>query len=82
MRSRPSYIDPTILDVTGQEVEQIGNLTGSDDWKASGAKEHAEGDAEYKAAQAKGCECPLTWPSLCMTIFSSLNLHLNILCAS
>ena len=35
-------------------VEQIGNLTGSNDWKTSGQKEHAEGDAEYKAAQAKG----------------------------
>lgn len=39
---------------TGQVVEQVGNVIGSDSWKQSGAKEHAEGDAEYKAAQAKG----------------------------
>lgn len=47
----------------GQVVEQIGNLTGSDDWKVSGKKEAAEGDAEYNAAQAKGCEYPLIPPS-------------------
>ena len=37
----------------GQVVEQIGNLTGSNDWKASGREEAAKGDAEYKAAEAK-----------------------------
>jgi uncharacterized protein YjbJ (UPF0337 family) len=33
---------------------QIGNLTGSESWKNSGKQEHAEGETEYKAAQAKG----------------------------
>ncbi|KAF5374115.1 hypothetical protein D9615_008871 [Tricholomella constricta] len=38
----------------GTVVETIGNLTGSESWQTSGKKEHAEGEAEYKAAQAKG----------------------------
>jgi uncharacterized protein YjbJ (UPF0337 family) len=33
---------------------QIGNLTGAQSWQTSGKEEHAEGEAEYKAAQAKG----------------------------
>ena len=32
----------------------IGNLTGSESWQQSGREEHAQGEAEYKAAQAKG----------------------------
>jgi uncharacterized protein YjbJ (UPF0337 family) len=32
----------------------IGNLTGSESWQQSGRDEHAQGEAEYKAAQAKG----------------------------
>ena len=35
-------------------VEAIGNLTGSDSWTQSGKEEHTQGEAEYKAAQAKG----------------------------
>ncbi|KAG5337136.1 hypothetical protein C0989_010584 [Termitomyces sp. Mn162] len=35
-------------------VFQIGNLTGSASWQQSGKEEHAQGEAEYKAAQAKG----------------------------
>ncbi|KAF9465804.1 hypothetical protein BDZ94DRAFT_1188889 [Collybia nuda] len=38
----------------GTAVETIGNLTGSSSWQNSGKKEHAEGEAEYKAAQAEG----------------------------
>ncbi len=35
-------------------VETIGNLTGSTSWEQSGKEEHAAGEGEYKAAQAKG----------------------------
>ncbi|KAG6917163.1 hypothetical protein DXG01_003599 [Tephrocybe rancida] len=38
----------------GNVVEVVGNLTGSTSWQESGKKEHAEGEAEYKAAQAQG----------------------------
>ncbi|KNZ75223.1 hypothetical protein J132_03944, partial [Termitomyces sp. J132] len=40
--------------VKGTTVETIGNLTGSTSWQQSGKEEHAQGEAEYKAAQAKG----------------------------
>lgn len=33
---------------------QIGNLTGAESWQTSGKEEHAQGEAEYKAAQAQG----------------------------
>ena len=32
----------------------IGNATGLQDWQTSGKEEHAQGEAEYKAAQAQG----------------------------
>lgn len=35
-------------------VLQIGNLTGATSWQNSGKEEHAAGEAEYNAAQAKG----------------------------
>jgi uncharacterized protein YjbJ (UPF0337 family) len=38
----------------GTIVEAIGNATGLESWQQSGKQEHAEGEAEYKAAQAKG----------------------------
>ena len=38
----------------GSAVETVGNLTGSQDWAQSGKQEHAQGEAEYNAAQAKG----------------------------
>lgn len=37
----------------GNIVEMVGNLTGSESWQQSGRDEHAQGEAEYKAAQAK-----------------------------
>jgi uncharacterized protein YjbJ (UPF0337 family) len=40
--------------VKGAVVETIGNLTGSTAWNQSGKQEHAAGEAEYNAAQAKG----------------------------
>ncbi|KAI0799643.1 hypothetical protein BC629DRAFT_1285041, partial [Irpex lacteus] len=38
----------------GNIVEAIGNATGLESWQTSGREEHAQGEAEYKAAQAKG----------------------------
>ncbi|KAL0960532.1 hypothetical protein HGRIS_005570 [Hohenbuehelia grisea] len=38
----------------GNVVEAIGNATGLESWQKSGKEEHAMGEAEYKAAQAKG----------------------------
>ncbi|KIL63442.1 hypothetical protein M378DRAFT_179264 [Amanita muscaria Koide BX008] len=40
--------------VKGTVVEAVGNMTGSDSWQQSGKEEHSKGEAETKAAQAKG----------------------------
>ena len=39
--------------VKGTVVETVGNLTGARSWQQSGKEEHAQGEAEYNAAQAK-----------------------------
>ncbi|KAK9803555.1 hypothetical protein WJX73_009114 [Symbiochloris irregularis] len=38
----------------GQAEKLVGDVTGANDWKASGEKHIAEGNSEVKAAQAKG----------------------------
>ncbi|GBE86719.1 hypothetical protein SCP_0905990 [Sparassis crispa] len=38
----------------GTVVETIGDLTGAITWQQSGKEEHAQGEMEYDAAQAKG----------------------------
>jgi uncharacterized protein YjbJ (UPF0337 family) len=38
----------------GTVVENIGDVTGAKSWTESGSQEHASGETEYKAAQAKG----------------------------
>ncbi|EMD39271.1 hypothetical protein CERSUDRAFT_64135 [Gelatoporia subvermispora B] len=37
----------------GTVVETIGDLSGATSWQQSGKEEHAQGEAEYNAAQAK-----------------------------
>lgn len=37
----------------GTAVETIGNLTGATTWQQSGKEEHAQGEGEINAAQAK-----------------------------
>jgi uncharacterized protein YjbJ (UPF0337 family) len=39
--------------VKGTLVEVVGNATGATTWVDSGKEEHAAGEAEYNAAQAK-----------------------------
>ena len=51
--NEPSQVSGNIKSVSGTVQEQIGNLTGSKDWQASGKQQHAEGEGEVKAAQAK-----------------------------
>lgn len=40
--------------VAGTVKETIGNVTGSVDWQKAGKEQHAQGESEIKAAQAKG----------------------------
>ncbi|KAN0063504.1 hypothetical protein ACQY0O_003951 [Thecaphora frezii] len=52
--SDPSKTNGNYNSVKGTVVETIGNLTGSTDWQKSGKETHAKGEAEIKAAEAKG----------------------------
>jgi len=55
MRTRVrSKTDAQYHSIKGTVVEAIGNLTGAESWQQSGKEEHAQGEAEYKAAQAQG----------------------------
>ncbi|KAJ7031722.1 hypothetical protein C8F04DRAFT_677119 [Mycena alexandri] len=53
MSSEPSQANGQMHSVKGQMVEKVGDITGADSWKTSGKKEHAEGEAEQKTAQAQ-----------------------------
>ncbi|KAG5635086.1 hypothetical protein H0H81_012485 [Sphagnurus paluster] len=49
----PSQYSGQYHSLKGNVVEAIGDLTGATSWQQSGKQEHAQGETEYKAAQAK-----------------------------
>ncbi|EPQ26307.1 uncharacterized protein PFL1_06242 [Pseudozyma flocculosa PF-1] len=52
--AEPSKANGNYNSVAGTVKETIGNLTGSTDWQATGKEQHAKGESEIKAAEAKG----------------------------
>ncbi|TIA90920.1 hypothetical protein E3P99_01320 [Wallemia hederae] len=51
--SEPNKSSGIYHSVKGNVVESVGTVTGSEEWKKSGQKEHVDGEAEQKAAQIK-----------------------------
>ncbi|KAF9645455.1 hypothetical protein BDM02DRAFT_3120219 [Thelephora ganbajun] len=54
MSSDPSKTSGNVKNTVGKVEEAIGNLTGLESLQTSGKKRQAEGDVEYKQAQAQG----------------------------
>ncbi|KAI0730780.1 hypothetical protein C8Q76DRAFT_716134 [Earliella scabrosa] len=50
---QPSKVTGQFHSVKGTVVETMGDLTGATSWSQSGRDEHAQGETEYNAAQAK-----------------------------
>ncbi|KAH8917315.1 hypothetical protein BT69DRAFT_1248954 [Atractiella rhizophila] len=52
--NNPSKSNANWNSTVGSAKETFGNMTGASSWEQSGAEQRSRGDAEYKAAQAKG----------------------------